>query len=202
MSNIVTVEANNVLAASVAGTSYNAPTTPMKLALITTTTPSTASAIGSEVTGGSYARQSLASAWGSASAGSITNSAASVSFTGMPSCTIGGIEIWDSSTRTVTDGVTNSTTTITSATASFVAADVGKMVTDATNADIPAGTYIASVTNSTTAVMSASATGGHTLQSLTFGPKRNWFGVLTANKVVNTGDTVTFNTSSITITLS
>ncbi len=57
----------------------------------------------------------------------------------------------------VTDGVSNSTTTITSATAAFNAAtDVGAPVS---GTDIPAGAYIASVTNSTTAVLSAAATG-------------------------------------------
>jgi hypothetical protein len=57
--------------------------------------------------------------------------------------------------RTVTDGVTNSTTTVTSATAAFGSSDVGAAIT---GAGIPAGTTIASVTNATTAVMSASAT--------------------------------------------
>jgi hypothetical protein len=57
--------------------------------------------------------------------------------------------------RTVTDGVLNSTTTVTSATAAFTAADVGAVVT-ATG--VPAGTTIASRTNATTVVLSAAAT--------------------------------------------
>jgi len=57
--------------------------------------------------------------------------------------------------RTVTDGVTNSTTTITSAMAAFVAGDVNRVVS---GAGIPAGAKIASVTNSTTAVLSIAAT--------------------------------------------
>lgn len=95
MGNVVTVEANNILGSSVAGGTYTAPTTPVKLALITTATASSATAAGSEVSGGSYARVSTASSWGTASAGSITNSAA-FNFTGMPGpITLGGIELWD-----------------------------------------------------------------------------------------------------------
>lgn len=110
MGNIVTTEATALLQSSVAGTAYTAPTTPIKLALITTTTPSTAAAAGSEVSGGSYSRMTIT--WNSASAGSISNSA-SISFTGMPACTVGGIEIWDNAATpvrrwfgTLTGGVT------------------------------------------------------------------------------------------------
>lgn len=56
----------------------------------------------------------------------------------------------------ITDGVSNSTTTITSATAAFTAADVGATIT---GTDLPAAVYIASVTNGTTAILSAAATG-------------------------------------------
>jgi flagellar hook protein FlgE len=53
--------------------------------------------------------------------------------------------------RTVLDGATtNGSTTLTSATANFTAADVGKAIT---GAGIPAGTTIASVTNGTTVVL-------------------------------------------------
>lgn len=68
--------------------------------------------------------------------------------------------------RVVADGVLNSTTTITSATAAFVAGDVGKSVV---GTNIPTGAYIASVTNGTTAVMSAAATATASGVSLTFG---------------------------------
>jgi plastocyanin len=44
------------------------------------------------VTGGSYARQTIA--FDAASSGSISNNAA-ISFTGMPACTVVGVEIWD-----------------------------------------------------------------------------------------------------------
>lgn len=58
-------------------------------------------------------------------------------------------------TRTVTDAVLNSTTTLTSATAAFTAADVGSYVI-ATG--VPSSTTIATVTNATTVVLSAAAT--------------------------------------------
>jgi hypothetical protein len=56
--------------------------------------------------------------------------------------------------RTVTDGVTNGTTTVTSATAFFTSADVGKTITGST---IPGGATISSITNTTTVVISAAA---------------------------------------------
>lgn len=206
MSNIVTVEANNILAASVAGTSYPAVVKPVNLALITTTTPSTASAAGSEVSGGSYARQDTTTStiWGSASGGTITNSASpgTVSFTNMPACTIGGIELWDTATRaTSADGVTtNSSPNISAADGNFTSADVGQKIT---GTNIPSNTTIASVTDSTHAVMSANATGASSSVIFTIvTPVRRWFGTLTANKTVNSGDTVTFAQSSISITLS
>ena len=58
-------------------------------------------------------------------------------------------------TRTVTDGVLNSTTTVTSATANFVGSDVGSLVI---GTGIPVGATITSVTNATTVVLSAAAT--------------------------------------------
>lgn len=68
--------------------------------------------------------------------------------------------------RAVADGVTNGTTTVTSATAAFTAADVNCAVS---GTDIPAGAYIVSVTNGTTIVISAAATGSHTGNTLTIG---------------------------------
>jgi hypothetical protein len=58
-------------------------------------------------------------------------------------------------TRTVTDGVLNGTTTVTSATATFVTGDVGASLV---GAGIPAGAVIASRTNATSVVISAAAT--------------------------------------------
>lgn len=133
MGNIVIAEANALLTASVTGAAYPTTTTPINLALMTTNGDATTA--GTEVTGGSYARVSTSGTfWGTAASGSITNSVGSVSFTSMPSCTIVGIELWDSHSGT---------------------------------------------------------------------PLRRWFGQLTGGvtKVVNLGDTVTFASSSITISL-
>jgi hypothetical protein len=67
------------------------PTTPLKVALVTANGSDTAA--GTEVTGGSYARQSLSVA--AASAGATSNSADLV-FAGMPAATVVGVEVWDS----------------------------------------------------------------------------------------------------------
>lgn len=66
--------------------------------------------------------------------------------------------------RFVTDGATNTNTTVTSATAAFTSADVGSFVT---GAGIPAGATIASVTNGTTVVPSSAATATATGVTLT-----------------------------------
>jgi hypothetical protein len=80
----------NQLLDALVGTSAYTVTTPIKLALMTAN--GSDSAPGTEVTGGSYARQTIT--FGAASSGSITNGSA-VTFTGMPACTVVGIEIWD-----------------------------------------------------------------------------------------------------------
>lgn len=68
--------------------------------------------------------------------------------------------------RSVADGVTNSTTAITSATAAFTAADVGKPIT---GTGIPSGAYIASVQSATAATLSAAATATATGVTFTLG---------------------------------
>lgn len=73
------------------GLSSTAPTAPLKVALVTANGTDTAA--GTEVTGGSYARQNLSVA--AASAGATSNSADLV-FTGMPAVTVVGVEIYDS----------------------------------------------------------------------------------------------------------
>lgn len=82
---------NNVLDALVGTASFVAPTTPMKVRLMTAN--GTDSSNGTEVTGGSYA--SVSATFTSASSGSCSNTAA-LNFTGMPACTVTGVEIWDS----------------------------------------------------------------------------------------------------------
>ncbi len=89
--NVVLTEASRLLDASLGTAAYTAPTTPMKLALETAT--GTNSAPGTEVTGGSYARQNIT--FGAASNGSASNSNA-ITFTAMPAATVTGLEIYDS----------------------------------------------------------------------------------------------------------
>lgn len=84
-------EENRLLDASLGTAAFVAPTAPIKVALMTVAgndaTP------GTEVVGGSYARQSVTFA--AAAAGSASNSGA-VTFLNMPTCTVVGIEIYDS----------------------------------------------------------------------------------------------------------
>ena len=88
--NLPNIIENELLDALVGATPFSV-TTPIKLALVTVN-GNDASA-GTEVTGGSYARQTIT--FGAAASGSITNSG-TISFTGMPSCTVVGIELYDS----------------------------------------------------------------------------------------------------------
>lgn len=91
--NVVQVEANALLAASVGKTAYPNPTAPVNLALVSVIGTNTSA--GTEVTGGSYARLTTAGAWATASAGSIATGSA-LTFTNMPAVTTVGIELWDS----------------------------------------------------------------------------------------------------------
>jgi hypothetical protein len=88
--NLPDIIENQLLDALVGTTAYTV-TGPIKLALVTAN-GNDASA-GTEVTGGSYARQTIA--FDAAASGSIANNA-SISFTGMPAVTVVGIEIYDS----------------------------------------------------------------------------------------------------------
>lgn len=78
-----------------------------------------------------------------------------------------------------TDGVSNSTTTYTSATATFATGDVGKVIT---GTNIPPGTYIASRTNATTIILSQAATGSGSSLAFTIVAR-------TANNVLLNGTT-------------
>lgn len=68
--------------------------TPLTLALLTTAPND--NALGSEPSGGSYARQSLTV--GAADSNGMATNTATVTFTNMPACTIAGFAIYDSST--------------------------------------------------------------------------------------------------------
>lgn len=68
--------------------------------------------------------------------------------------------------RTVVDGVTNGTTTLTSATANFAASDVGLSIG---GTDIPAYTTISAVVNATTVTMSVAAIASNVGQTISIG---------------------------------
>ncbi|WP_433134005.1 phage tail fiber protein [Micromonospora sp. CA-240977] len=84
-------EANRLLDATLGTSAHTAPTTPIRLALVTAN--GSATAAGTEVTGGSYLRQTVTMA--AASAGGAANSG-TVTFSGLSVGTIVGAEIWDS----------------------------------------------------------------------------------------------------------
>ena len=126
-SNIVQAEATRLLDASFGVASFTAPTTPMKLALLTANGSNTSA--GTEVTGGSYARQTIT--MGSASAGACSNSGA-VNFTSMPACTVTGVEIYDNNgtPRRAWQGALTSSKTVGSGdTLSFAVAAVAASIT-------------------------------------------------------------------------
>lgn len=66
-------------------------TPPLKVAL--TTTLPTDSTPGTEVTGGSYARQNVTAAAGGATG---TSNTGTIQFSGMPNCEVMGLELWSS----------------------------------------------------------------------------------------------------------
>lgn len=73
------------------GNTVTAPALPLKIALVTVS--GSDSTAGTEVTGGSYTRQ--AAAFSAAASGATANTA-DILYTGMPACTVVGLEIWDS----------------------------------------------------------------------------------------------------------
>jgi len=83
--------------------------------------------------------------------------------------------------RIVTDGVTATSTSLTSVTAAFVASDVGATVT---GAGIAGGTTISSVTNGTTVVLSAATTASASGVTVTI-TKTNAFALSTFQTAVN-----------------
>jgi hypothetical protein len=94
--------------------------------------------------------------------------------------------------RSVADGVTtNTSTTVTSATAAFTEGDEGSPIS---GTGIPAGTTIASVTDATTAVLSAAATA--TATGVTF-----TIGVALASASYVAGAATPFHAASVTATI-
>ncbi|MFE2047984.1 hypothetical protein ACFXAS_05715 [Streptomyces sp. NPDC059459] len=72
------------------GLAPTAPTTPLKVALVTAAGTDTTA--GTEVTGGTYARKNLTVA---AATNGATSNSADLVWTGMPAATVVGVEIWD-----------------------------------------------------------------------------------------------------------
>jgi hypothetical protein len=90
--------------------------------------------------------------------------------------------------RTVNDGVANvGSTTFTSATAKFSSADVGLVLSVASNTEVTAGTTIASVTNPTTVVLSAAAIATGTAVVTTLGGPRTVTAVTADGSTTITG---------------
>jgi hypothetical protein len=86
--------AENLVLDHVLGTTaYSKPTTHLALFTVAPTD----SSAGTEVTGGSYARQPLANAFTASSSGASSNNL-NIDFTGMPACTVVSIGIMDAST--------------------------------------------------------------------------------------------------------
>ncbi len=93
MANEMTDQAELLVLDLINGVTSAAPVTaPLKLALLTA--QGTDSAAGTEVTGGSYARQNIT--FGAASGGSASNTN-SITFSGMPAASVVGFAIYDSS---------------------------------------------------------------------------------------------------------
>lgn len=93
MANIVQAEAQRLLEASLAVATYTAPTTGINVALCTAVGSSTAA--GTEVTGGSYARQPVTFGSASAATPSVCANTGVVTFSGMPIATVTSIDLYD-----------------------------------------------------------------------------------------------------------
>jgi hypothetical protein len=112
----------NQLLDALVGTSPFSVTTPIKLALMTANGDD--GTAGTEVSGGSYARQTIA--FDAASSGQISNNAV-INFTGMPAATVVGIEIYDSAgtpKRLAYGALTASKTTASGDTLQFAASSI------------------------------------------------------------------------------
>jgi hypothetical protein len=86
--------ANKILDLTTKGTAFTTPTTPIRMRLMSAN--GTATAAGTEVTGGSYTPQTIGTAMGTSASGSITNSAGALTYTGLPAGNVAGVEVWDS----------------------------------------------------------------------------------------------------------
>lgn len=88
--NLPDVIEQNVLNALIGNAAFSAPTTPMKVRLMTVN--GTDSTNGTEVTGGSYVSQT--GTFDDATLGPCANDAV-IDFVNMPACVVVGVEVWD-----------------------------------------------------------------------------------------------------------
>ncbi|MDT0608862.1 phage tail fiber protein [Streptomyces lancefieldiae] len=91
MADALTNTAENRCLDFILGLPSTAPTTPLKVALVTANGDDTTA--GAEVTGGSYTRQDLTVA---AAVNGATSNSADLVWAGMPAATVVGVEVWDS----------------------------------------------------------------------------------------------------------
>ena len=122
--------ANNIIDASLGTAAFVATTTPIRCRLMTANGSATAN--GTELTGGSYTGGASAPSvtFASASAASAASNSA-VTVTGMPAATVTGVELWDSNATPkrkwwgalTASKTTNAGDTFTIASGSLTAAD-------------------------------------------------------------------------------
>lgn len=96
MADALTNTAENRCLDFLMGLTTTAPTAPLRVALVTALGDDATA--GTEVTGGSYARQNLSVA---AATGGATSNSADLVWAGLPAVTVVGVEIWDSATTPV-----------------------------------------------------------------------------------------------------
>ncbi|GAA0637354.1 hypothetical protein GCM10009535_12130 [Streptomyces thermocarboxydovorans] len=87
----LTLTASNQVLNWLFGNAATAPDGDLQVALVTAN--GSASAAGTEVVGGSYARQTITVA---SASGGATSNASDIVFEAMPACTVVGVEVWDS----------------------------------------------------------------------------------------------------------
>lgn len=95
MADALTNTAENRCLDYIMGLAPAAPTTPLKVALVTVNGSDTTA--GTEVAGGSYARKNLSVA---AAVNGATSNSTDLSWTGMPAATVVGVEVWDNTGAT------------------------------------------------------------------------------------------------------
>lgn len=93
MSGLTSTQAGKLIDASNATSTLTAAVSPMKLRL--NTAAATATAAGTEVTGGSYTSQTYAAAAASGTPAQASNSGI-ISYTSMPAVTVVGVDMYDS----------------------------------------------------------------------------------------------------------